>query len=91
MGRVLNSALLILMKNQNRSFGADKSRFRKLSPLYGIRVGGLTAFLISDWAASQTGSQMLVDAGHHIMAWRVCEYQLHYPFQHANYLNKLHS
>jgi enoyl-[acyl-carrier protein] reductase I len=31
-------------------------------------VGRLTAFLISDWAASQTGSQMFVDAGHHIMA-----------------------
>lgn len=31
-------------------------------------VGRLTAFLISDLAASQTGSQMFVDAGHHIIA-----------------------
>ena len=31
-------------------------------------VGRLTAFLISDWAASQTGGQLFVDAGHHIMA-----------------------
>jgi enoyl-[acyl-carrier protein] reductase I len=31
-------------------------------------VGRLAAFLIGDWAASQTGSQMFVDAGHHIMA-----------------------
>lgn len=31
-------------------------------------VGRLTAFLISDWASSQTGSQLFVDAGHHIMA-----------------------
>jgi enoyl-[acyl-carrier protein] reductase I len=42
------------------------------SPLHRLRkpedVGRLTAFLISDWAASQTVSQMFVDAGHHIMA-----------------------
>ncbi len=31
-------------------------------------VGRLVAFLISDWAKTQTGSQMFVDAGHHIMA-----------------------
>lgn len=31
-------------------------------------VGKLTAFLVSDWASSQTGSQLYVDAGHHIMA-----------------------
>ena len=29
----------------------------------------LTAFLISDWASSQMGSPLFVDAGHHIMAW----------------------
>ena len=31
-------------------------------------VGRLAAFLVSDWASSQTGSQLYVDAGHHIMA-----------------------
>lgn len=31
-------------------------------------VGKLVAFLVSDWATGHTGSQMFVDAGHHIMA-----------------------
>jgi enoyl-[acyl-carrier protein] reductase I len=31
-------------------------------------IGRMAAFLVSDWAKSQTGSNTYVDAGHHIMA-----------------------